>query len=189
MPAPILHHTIIPWSPQRTRRLTFSLLLFGYGGECAESLQRWHTFHQRWPAKPGLTRPVPLIVRNIVRRRSRFCITDGELAGFCFAASLLIRPIGNTDNGDGSGAMREHLKGFDRVFDAEDMQILGAAFDSAWEAVRASGVRYPEDKVKLVRAILAKHIIAAAKDGERDHSRLRDGALLALAQSNQLRTS
>jgi hypothetical protein len=35
-----------------------------------------------------------------------------------------------------------------------------------------------------VRAILAKHIIAAAKDGERDHSRLRDGALLALAQSN-----
>ena len=85
--------------------------------------------------------------------------------------------------------MREHLKGFDRVFDTEDMQILGAAFDSAWEAVRASGVRYPEDKVELVRAILAKHIIAAAKDGERDHSRLRDGALLALAQSNQLGTS
>ena len=93
---------------------------------------------------------------------------------------------------DGSGAMRrllaEHLKGFDRVFDSEDMQILGAAFDSAWDAVQASGVRYPEDKVEL-QAILAKHIIAAAKDGERDHSRLRDGALLALAQSNQLGTS
>jgi hypothetical protein len=54
----------------------------------------------------------------------------------------------------------------------------------AWEAVQASGVIYPEDKVELVRAILAKHIIAAAKDGERDHSRLCDGALLALAQSN-----
>ena len=105
--------------------------------------------------------------------------------------SVLIRPIGNTDSGDGGGAMRrllaEHLKGFDRVFDAEDMQILGAAFDSAWEAVQASGVIYPEDKVELVRAILAKHIIAAAKDGERDHGRLRDGALIALAQSN-LRT-
>jgi hypothetical protein len=37
---------------------------------------------------------------------------------------------------------------------------------------------------KPMRAILAKHIIAAAKDGERDHSRLRDGALLALTQSN-----
>jgi hypothetical protein len=64
--------------------------------------------------------------------------------------SALIRPIGNTDSGDGGGAMRrllaEHLKGFDRVFDAEDMQILGAAFDSAWEAVQASGVRYPQDK-------------------------------------------
>ena len=93
---------------------------------------------------------------------------------------------------DGSGAMRrllaEHLGEFDQVFDAEDMQILSAAFDKAWEAVQASGVIYAEDKVELVRAILAKHIIAAAKDGERDHSRLRDGALLALAQSNLRRT-
>jgi hypothetical protein len=78
--------------------------------------------------------------------------------------------------------LAEHLGEFDQVFDAEDMQILGAAFDKAWEAVQASGVTYAEDKVEL--AILAKHIIAAAWDGERDHSRLRDGALLALAQSN-----
>jgi hypothetical protein len=103
-----------------------------------------------------------------------------------------VRPMVTPTAGlDGSGAMRrllaEHLGEFDQVFDAEDMQILGAAFDKAWEAVQASGVIYPEDKVELVRAILAKHIIAAAKDGERDHGRLRDGALLALAQSN-LRT-
>jgi hypothetical protein len=39
-------------------------------------------------------------------------------------------------------------------------------------------------KAEAVRAILAKHIIEAAKQGERDHTRLRDGALLALAQSN-----
>jgi hypothetical protein len=70
------------------------------------------------------------------------------------------------------------------VFDPDDMRILVAAFDKAWEAIQASGVIYPEDKVELVQAILAKHIIAAAKDGERDHGRLRDGALLALAQSN-----
>jgi hypothetical protein len=80
--------------------------------------------------------------------------------------------------------LAERLGEFDQVSDAEDMQILGAAFDKAWEAVQASSVIYSEDKVELVRAILAKHIIAAAKDGERDHSRLRDGALLALAQSN-----
>ncbi len=80
--------------------------------------------------------------------------------------------------------LAQHLGVFDQVFDADDMQILVAAFDKAWESVQASGVIYPEHKVELVRAILAKHIIAAAKDGERDHSRLRDGALLALAQSN-----
>jgi hypothetical protein len=83
--------------------------------------------------------------------------------------------------------LAKYLREFDQVFDAEDMQILSAAFDKAWEAVQASGVVYAEDKVELVRAILAT-IIAAAKDGERDHSRLRDGALLALAQSNLRRT-
>jgi hypothetical protein len=46
---------------------------------------------------------------------------------------------------------------FDQVFDAEDMQILSAAFDKAWEAVQASGVIYQQDKIELVRAILAKH--------------------------------
>ena len=84
--------------------------------------------------------------------------------------------------------MRRHLakyiQEFDQVFDAEDMQILSAAFDKAWEAVQASGAVYAKDKVDLVRALLAKHIIAAGKDGERDYSRLRDGALLALAKSN-----
>jgi hypothetical protein len=38
------------------------------------------------------------------------------------------------------------------------------------------------------RAILASHIIEAAKQGERDQGRLRDGALLAFAQAN-LRTA
>ena len=80
--------------------------------------------------------------------------------------------------------MRRLLAELGVIFDPDDMQILVAAFDKAWEAVQASGVIYPEDKVELVRAILAKHIIAAAKDGERDHGRLRDGALVALTRSN-----
>ena len=69
----------------------------------------------------------------------------------------------------------------------DEVHTLIAAFDKAWETIQASGVVYPEAKAAIVRAILAKHIIAAAKNGERDHGRLRDGALLALAQSN-LRT-
>jgi hypothetical protein len=79
------------------------------------------------------------------------------------------------------GFLAEHLG----VFDPDDIQILVTAFDKAWEAVRASGVVFDtKDKADTARAILAKHIIAAAKDGERDEGRLRDGALVALAQSN-----
>ena len=84
--------------------------------------------------------------------------------------------------------LAQHLGGFDQVFDADDMQILVAAFDKAWETVQASGMRYPKAEAEQVRAILAKHIIATAMNGERDLGRLRDGALLALAQAN-LRTS
>jgi hypothetical protein len=54
---------------------------------------------------------------------------------------------------------------------------LGRLFEPA-----ASDTR--QTRSKSVRAILAKHIIAAAMNGERDLGRLRDGALLALAQSN-----
>jgi hypothetical protein len=84
--------------------------------------------------------------------------------------------------------MRSLLAEYPAWFDPDEVQILLAAFDKAWEAVQASGVTYSEAKAELVRAVLAKHIIAAAKGGERDYGRLRDGALLALAQSN-LRSS
>jgi hypothetical protein len=80
--------------------------------------------------------------------------------------------------------MRGFLNEHPGVFNPDEVDILFAAFDKAWETVQASGVRYPEANLEEVRAILAKHIIAAATDGERDQGRLRDGALLALAQSN-----
>ena len=76
--------------------------------------------------------------------------------------------------------LAEHLG----VFDPNDTRVLVSAFDKAWEAVQASGAIYSKADVEMARAILAKHIIAVAKDGERDHGRLRDGALVALAQSN-----
>src|SRR6266851_6654248 len=76
--------------------------------------------------------------------------------------------------------LAEHLG----VFDPNDTRILVSAFDKAWEAVQASGVIFDKAKADSARAILAKHIIAVAKDGERDQGRLRDGALVALAQSN-----
>jgi hypothetical protein len=79
------------------------------------------------------------------------------------------------------GFLAKHLG----VFDPDDIRILVGAFDKAWEAVQASGEVFDSKaRVDTARAILAKHIIAAAKDGERDEGRLRDGALVALAQSN-----
>jgi len=78
------------------------------------------------------------------------------------------------------GFLAKHLG----VFDPDDIRILVGAFDKAWEAVQASGEVFDSKaRVDTARAILAKHIIAAAKDGERDEGRLRDGALVALAQS------
>ena len=84
----------------------------------------------------------------------------------------------------GSDKMRNFLAEYPAWFEPDEVQILVAAFDKAWETVQASVVIYPEAKAEAARAILAKHIIEAAKQGERDHTRLRDGALLALAQSN-----
>jgi len=79
------------------------------------------------------------------------------------------------------GFLAKHLG----VFDPDDIRILVGAFDKAWEAVQASGEVFDSKaRVETARAILAKHIIAAAKDGERDEGRLHDGALVALAQSN-----
>ena len=80
--------------------------------------------------------------------------------------------------------MRNLLAEYPAWFEPDEVQILVGAFDKAWETVQASVLIYPEPKAEAARAILAKHIIEAAKQGERDHPRLRDGALLALAQSN-----
>jgi hypothetical protein len=80
--------------------------------------------------------------------------------------------------------MRGFLKEHSGAFDPDEVHTLVAAFDKAWETVQASGVVYPEAKAEAARAILAKHIIEAAKQGERDQGRLRDGALAALTRSN-----
>ena len=83
--------------------------------------------------------------------------------------------------------MRGFLAEHSGAFDPNEIRILVAAFDKAWESVQARGA-ISGAEAESARAVLAKHIIAAAKDGERDHRRLRDGALLALTQLN-LRTA
>jgi hypothetical protein len=70
------------------------------------------------------------------------------------------------------------------VFDPDAVDILVAAFDAAWQSIKTVGVNVSDKQIELMRATLAKYIIEQARHGERDHCRLRDGALLHLAQSN-----
>ena len=57
------------------------------------------------------------------------------------------------------------------VLDDADTRVMGEAFDAACEEVRDTG------QPPLVREIMAKRIIDAARAGERDVNRLRGAAL------------
>jgi hypothetical protein len=78
------------------------------------------------------------------------------------------------------GTIREFAAG---VFHPEDVKLLTQAFDDAWTRVQASKTPYVADEYAHAgRAILAKHIVNAAKAGERDPRWLADNALLCLSQ-------
>jgi hypothetical protein len=79
------------------------------------------------------------------------------------------------------GYLHEHVG----AFGPAEIRILVSAFDKAWESIQASGATFETSAhAESARAILAKHIIEAAKQGELDQRRLRDGALVAWTQSN-----
>jgi len=70
------------------------------------------------------------------------------------------------------------------VFAPDAVRTLIAAFDGAWQSITTSGARLSGQQRELTRELLAKYIIAQARQGELDECRLRDGALLHLARSN-----
>ena len=79
------------------------------------------------------------------------------------------------------GYLQEHIG----AFGPAEIYIVVSAFDKAWEAIQASGAKFDTGAhAEHARATLAKHIIEAAKQGEVDQRRLRDGALVAWTQSN-----
>ena len=70
------------------------------------------------------------------------------------------------------------------AFDAETTQLLGAAFEAAWEDVKTSGTALAQgSQAALTRELLAKRIIELAKRGERNPDRLVENALDHLARS------
>src|SRR5260370_33521617 len=75
--------------------------------------------------------------------------------------------------------------GPEAVFDPETLGILTAAFDAAWASMEARGTPLSKvDYAEPAREIIGKHIIKAAKNGQRDQQRLRAGALLEFARSD-----
>ena len=82
--------------------------------------------------------------------------------------------------------MRNFIKAFGTgaVFDPATVHIMTGAFDDAWASLTKSGAPFAAEKhAETARETLAKHIIAAAKNGERNQRNLTEGALLHLARS------
>jgi hypothetical protein len=94
----------------------------------------------------------------------------------------LIAPMDEAGSAKGLKFLHDHVEA--GVFDPHAVSILIAAFDGAWQSIKASGARLSDKQIELVRANLAKYIIEQARQGELDQCRLRDGALLHLARSN-----
>lgn len=70
------------------------------------------------------------------------------------------------------------------AFDPEATELLGAAFDEAWQILEAAGSRLADEThTAATREMLAKTVILLGKSGERDVNRLVHGAL-ALLEAN-----
>src|SRR5262249_16042420 len=68
------------------------------------------------------------------------------------------------------------------VFDPHAVRILLAAFDGAWQSIKASGAKLSDEQTELVRENLAKYIIEQARQGELDECSVRDGGVVHLSQ-------
>jgi hypothetical protein len=78
------------------------------------------------------------------------------------------------------GFIKKHAK---EVFLPEEVEILVAAFDDAWAKLQATRAPFAEEAYgPAAREFLAKHIIMAAKRGERNPRHLSQDALLHLSR-------
>jgi hypothetical protein len=83
------------------------------------------------------------------------------------------------------GYLKDHIG----AFGPHEIRTLVSALEQAWKSIQTSGATFDTAAhAECARAILAKQIIEAAQQGERDQGRLRDDALVAFAKST-LRTS
>jgi len=104
------------------------------------------------------------------------------VCSYCDGLETATVPHANSKRLPKNGMVRPmNLLLADKAFDAETTQLLGSAFDAAWETVKASnGPLLDERHLASMRELLAKFIIATAEQGERDPNRLIEKALLRL---------
>ncbi len=82
--------------------------------------------------------------------------------------------------------MIKYFGDYPGAFDSEQIGLMSKALDRAWKAVQASKASYAlGDEAEQARAALAKHIIEAAKQGERDPRRLSEAARISLAEDHK----
>ena len=63
-------------------------------------------------------------------------------------------------------------------FDPETVNLLSDAFETAWQRVQTSGNRLARPGyAKVMREVMARHIINLAQHGERDETELSDSAV------------
>ena len=69
-------------------------------------------------------------------------------------------------------------------FDPETVNLLSDAFETAWQRVQTSGNRLARPGyAKVMREVMARHIINLAQHGERDETELSDSAEQDIAAS------
>jgi hypothetical protein len=71
------------------------------------------------------------------------------------------------------------------AFNSEVTRLLGSAFEDAWQQLAQSEAALADGRrAASIRELLAKRIIELGRHGERNHDRLVETALAALAGSN-----
>jgi hypothetical protein len=75
--------------------------------------------------------------------------------------------------------------GEEGVFSPEDVRVLVAAFDAVWASVKARDAPIADPIYQeTAREVIAKFIIQAVKNGEREERALIEGALLQLSKAD-----
>jgi hypothetical protein len=70
-------------------------------------------------------------------------------------------------------AILEFVRSESAVFDPETVQVLASALDDAWARIEEAGSRFARPAFsRVMREVVAKHIIEMAQRGVRDQDKL-----------------